>query len=169
MAASPRAVGISSNPHKDPRITKANQVRFLEAFEEAGFVNVAAKTTKLSARQVFKWAQTNAAFGKKYAAAKEVAKEGRGAFALGKIREVLLNGKCNSALANLMMFLTKQADPSFRDSAPAVQVNVGPVAIMLGMDGDVPAQAKSIGCEVRETKYSALRTAQLVDKASESG
>ena len=120
-----------------PGLTKLNQQRFLTALTDCGQHKQAAALADISLRQIYHWANTSDTFAKRLAEAEMLGSRVELAECRAEVRSRALAGKEDPGSTNLLMFLTKKHDPTFRDNTPSVQFN-GPVQINFNIDSNSP-------------------------------
>lgn len=122
-----------------PELTRKKQAQFLTLLARTGQHVRACAVVGINVNTPLLWADRNAWFSKKLDEARAAGEKVLLMAYEADLDAVVAEPACLPYTANLRMFRMKRLDPRYRDSVAAVQVNVGPAAITLGVE-DEPKQ-----------------------------
>lgn len=134
----------SKNQHP-PAVTREKQKQFLLNLARSGQHAKSCALAGISINVPWLWADKSDVFAKKFQLAKEAGEKVLLAAYEQDLDAVVAEPACLPYTSNLRMFRMKRLDPRYRDSQAAVQVNVGPAAIVLGVEDEPPKQIEQSG------------------------
>jgi hypothetical protein len=119
-----------------PAMTRQKQRDFLLVLSRTGQHSKSCAAVQIATSTPYDWADRSVDFAKKLKAAQEMGEKVLLAAYEADLDAVVAEPLFIQHTQNLRMFRIKRLDPRYRDSVAAVQVNVGPAAIVMNIDDD---------------------------------
>ena len=127
-----------------PIATKALQQAALTALEQHGTICDAARAIGVDPHTISRWCKKSEAYAAKVKQAMAFADTYHTLDAIrSNFKQRALAGKDDGQSAIIGMFLAKKIDPSYRDNAATVNVQVGPVAIQFNLQAVPQAEPQA--------------------------